>query len=429
MQNLLVHLPSKFLIAFVLLIFLGSCDKDSVLVDSDIDPGGNLNLQEVDSFVLTAITVEEKELSSDNTTDVWLGVISDTRTGLRKSQLFTELRLTQTGIDIGANAILDSAFIYFNYSEIYGPGIQALDFEVYEVLDSIEVLTNYETDDVLAIGTSPLASAIGVTLSEDGGIIKLPLESSFASTLFAQIGTANMENNTNFTDYFNGLNLQVSSTTGDAMARLNLTNVNTGLELFYRSDDPEDSVYRFQIDNQAKYFMNYQEDFMGSNVETVLNDPSNNDSELYITGFSGTKGQVEMPDLSFYADKVINYAEISFTQADYGSTESTDFPEQNNLFVYQNLYDTTFTFLTGFTTSNFTAFGGGKELVDVGGTMTNRYKFNITQYVQALSKGELETSSIYVTSLSNNNPRRIVIGGGNHPQFPIKLKILFTLTN
>lgn len=417
---------SLFLLAVIAVFY--SCEKDPSLVGSGLNPGGGLDVISIDTFDFTAFTIEEDSLNSTGVNDVWLGRTVDTRTGSMESSFYTQFRLTQTGLDLGANATLDSSFIFISYDRIYGPALQPFNIKVYEVLEEIDADAGYRSDVDLMVGSSVVAERNAVTLNENGGVLAIPLTNAFGNELMNLIGTTNMENNDNFLNYLRGLYFTVEGSASDAMIHLNLVDASTSLDLYYTSDVPTDSSYSYVIDNQSTWVSKYEADFATSDIATVLSNTSNNDEELYITAMSGTKANIQMPDLSFLNDAVVNFAEITFYQVDYDGAETDKFNENASLFLYQNLSDTSFTLLPGFTLSNFNSFGGGKELVTVDGIVTNRYSFNITQYVQDLTKNETETSSFFLTALANNDPARVVIGGGNHPTLPIKMKILFTLT-
>lgn len=425
MQILLNHLFNRnlaFLFLFSLTIF--SCEKDSQLEDSPLNPGSELTLVVSDTLPLVAYTASENPLDGKNQTVTPLGRINDARFGAMSASFYANFRLSVIGFAPGANVTLDSAYINLAYNKRYGPNSELMDIEVYELDESLVSANDYRNNATLATKPTIIGSLTSINFSADSGVVRIPLTNAFAQTLVNQFGQGTLSSNDNFQNFFKGIFVK---TTGgnDGLIHLQLTN--SSLRLFFNAPSSPDSTYSFIIDNLSTRVNKYIKNFAGSEVEVLLNDPTNNDEVLYVSAFSGTRAIVEMPDLSFLKNSIINRAEISFYEVDLDNPLATSFPSPDNLFLFLNSSDTSVQLLPGVTTNNIASFGGSKTSKTVNGISTNEYKFNITNYIQSLIDETTSINRIALSALTVNSGNRLKLGGGIHSDLPIKLKIVYTL--
>lgn len=427
MQILSSRLLSKSVLFFSLVLFvLVSCEKDLQLNDSVLNPGNELTLAVTDSTPLVAFTANEIARDGKNQSVTPLGRIVDDRFGSLSASFYANFRLTVIGFDPGANVTLDSAYLSLAYNQKYGPASSSFNIEVLELNESLVAANEYRNNSTLSTKPTIIGSLSNFTLDADSGVIKIPLTTTFAQSLVNLFGTGTLSSNDNFQNFFRGVHVRTTGG-GDALAYLQLTNTNTAINVFFTAPSSPDSLYRFLIDNQSTRVNKFERDFAGSEVEVFLNDNTNNDEVLFVSAFSGTKAVVEMPDLSFLGNAIINRAELSFYQVDLANPLATSFPAPDNLFLFLNLSDSTINFLPGVSTSNLANFGGAKTSVTVNGISTNEYKFNVTRYLQEVIDGTAQSNSLVLSALAVNSGNRLKLGGGNHPDLPIKLKVVYTL--
>ncbi|MGB1248423.1 MAG: DUF4270 family protein [Chitinophagales bacterium] len=415
------------LCGFILAIALSACEKDPKLTDSPLNPGSGIGVEQVDTFTLASYTIEEQPLNGKNRDYVQLGRIDDSRMGNTSTAFYSQFRLSVNGSELGANPVLDSVILTLAVNDFYGSFDNTMNIEIYELTEDLDPDSDYDNDVSLSTGTTLLGSAMldYDTLSQ----ISIPMTSVFGQSLLDQFNTDVMESSDNFLDFLSGVYVKIDDGSGgDGMLEIDLTNAATRLNLYFHSDNATDSLYQYVVDNQAVTANQYNTDFSGSEVEVAFNDDTDNDEELYLSPFSSSRGLVILPDMTEFADVAINYAEISFFQADYGDAINDDFPENDRIFLYLNVGDTSLNFLPGVSVNNLAAFGGAKELVSIGGINTHKYTFNITQYIQELAKEEIDNEGLAISVLSNNGANRVKLAGATHADLPIHLELTYTKT-
>lgn len=414
---------NKLILLLLPLVTLTFCEKDTNI---EGDPN-NDNLGKIDSLVLVSYSIPFEEEEALNQTNVPLGVIEDPTFGKRYASYYTQLLLTQASYELGTNAVLDSAFLEIEISDKFGPMQQAVTFNVYELTEALDNNNDYTSTTNIAYNSTVIGT-VNYTYDENNSTLRIPINSTFASNLFGQFGTSTMESNTNLLSFFKGIYIAPNNATGgDGHLKLDPTDDNSGLKLYFTSDSPNDSMYRFAITTTALRVNHYEIDLAGSEVQTALDDASNNDEELYVAGLNVSKARIAIPDLSFLQGKVINQAKLTFAQTDYGSSLNTDYEVPAYLFLYGEIdSDSSQYLLPDYSVNNPTLYGGLVELEEINGVVTNTYSYKIPRFIQRVVNEETELDYLVIQSVNYNTGERIKLGGGNHPNFPVKLEILYT---
>jgi hypothetical protein len=408
-------------VLLVPLIFMANCEKEPSL------PGvpGDDNIAKLDSIRLIAFTLAEEAKDALNEGDVVIGKLEDPRFGTSIASFYAQFRLTTTDFSPGANPILDSAFLELEVESAYGPLSNSIDFEIYRLTEALVPTNTYFSDDVLSSGSSLLGGLTGFTYNGESRI-RIPITSAFSSELFSLFGTSEAENNTNFLAYLNGLYISVNNASGgDGLIDVDATA--SSLKLYFRSDLLTDSLYTFAIDEQSLRVNQFITDLSGSELETALNDPSNDDQNVLLGGLQVSKGSVTLPDLSVLEGSIINQARLTFYQTDYGDAINTAYSVPEFLLLTGSKdNDTIVYFLADYSTTQPTRYGGIPFLADFNGSPTIAYSFSLPIFFQRLVNQETDINSLNIEVLNYNNGNRVKLGGGNHPDFPIQLEILYT---
>lgn len=415
---------NKFLLFLLALATLNSsCNKDASIEDDTINID-DLTFSKIDSFTLKTKTVIEKPLDGKNINSVLLGQIDDSRFGKAKAAFYTEFGLTKNDFDFGANPVLDSVVLVLNQTKSYGPLNSFFDINIYEISSTLNVDDSYKNNAVFNVKPNPLASVSNFKFAEDATSVRIPLSSSFGNNLVSNFGTDIMESSDNFKEFFKGMYVSVNTINGDGIVSLALRNEDTKLQVYYHSDTQTDTSYSYNISAKEVSINQYVNDRNGSAALMALeNDVMD---VCYVSSMSSFKTEITFPDLSSLKNIIVNKADLIVFQEDYGVGGSVDFSEPNNLFLFQNLGDSTVDFLPGFSLNNASDFGGSKKLVEVNGQNVNSYTFHITQYVQSLINGTAKSEKVFLNNITNNEANRIVVNGGLHATMPMSLKIIYT---
>ena len=400
-----------------------SCNKDASIEDNTIDTG-DLNLLETDSFILTSYTVEDEAVNGKNIVGILLGQTNDTKIGESKASFYSELAITKNAYDLGANPILDSVVLILDQTSSYGELNSLFDLNVYEMTSEISSSESYDNNTVLNVNSTPLATFNNYQFKTGESVVRLPLSTAFGISLISAFGTTDMESTESFQLFFKGFYVTATAVNGDGFVSLSLNNDSSKLELFYNSDTQVDSSYTFSINSSESSISQYINE--NNTSEAIIAVNSNDKEVAFVSSMSNFKTLIEFPDLTHLQNVIINQAELSVYQADYGSTEAITFPEPTKMILFQNFEDTSISYLNSYSTSNYGPIGE-KELIEVAGSNTNVYSFQITQYIQNLINKTASAESIYLLDVSSNEGNRIKLGGGNHPSLPIKLNIVYTV--
>ena len=424
MRNLLKILQLKKLsklLLFMPLFFMANCEKDPSLPGN---PGGD-KLTRLDSTVLVAFTLADKVKDALNEGDVVIGKLEDPRFGKSRASFYSQFRLTTTSFTPGANAVLDSAVLVLEVEDAFGPLNNAINFEIYKLTEVLTTANTYNSNTVLATDAALLGGLNGFVYN-DGSTIRIPLNLTFGNELFNLFGTTTTTTNDNFLAYLNGLYITLDQNSGgDGLIDIDI--LGSSVKLYFRSDVATDSLYTFAIDESTLRVNQFLTDLSGSEVETALNDGTNDDQNILLGGLQVSKGAIMVPDLSVLQGAIINHAKLSFYQSDYGNLLNTEYALPEFLLLTGSKdNDTVVYFLTDYSTSNPTAYGGTPELVSVNGMPTFEYSYDIPLFIQRLVNQETALTSLNIEVLNYNNGNRVKLGGGNHPDFPIRLEILYT---
>lgn len=414
---------NKIILLLLPLVALTYCDKDPSL---EGNPPAD-NLVKIDTFTFEAYSLPHTANNALNQTNVPLGVVSDASFGKRTASYFTQFLLTTASYELGANAVLDSAVLEIAISGKFGPMQQPVTYNVYEMTEALDNNNTYTSETNIAYNNTVIGS-VNYTYNEDETLLRIPISSTFANNLFSQFGTSTMQSNTNLLSFLKGLYIAPDNTTGgDGHIKLNPTNENTGLKLYFTSDSPTDSIYRFAITTQALRVNHYEKDLAGSAVENAFNNTTNNDEELYVAGLDISKARISIPDLSFLQGKIINQATLTIAQTDYNASVNNDYDVPVYLLLYGEIdNDSTQYLLSDYSLNDPTSYGGTPVLKEVNGVVTNTYTYKIPRFIQRVVNEETEIQYLVLQSVNFNSGERIILGGGNNPNFPIKLEILYT---
>ncbi len=419
---------NKFLVLLITVVAFFSCNKDATLVDENLN-NDLLDFEKVDSFKLKSYTIKDNTANGKNLSNVLLGSINDPRFGSSKASFYSQMSITQNAFELGSNPVLDSVVLILDQVKTYGSLNANFDLAVYRLNQEILSDETYDNSTVLNLTSPPLASLSNYKFSSTNKEVRIRLDDSFGNELINQFETTVMESSDNFKAFFNGIYVTAASVSGDGIVNFNLITDNSRMALYFSSDVLTDTVYNYVIENTDISINQYTKNSAGSEAQIEVDNGTDNEEISYISSMSNFKTALEFPDLSALNKNIVNKAQLTIYQADYGTSLSNTFPEPDQLFLFQNNNDTGLLFLPDFTIGATSLFGGSKELVEINGQNTYKYTFNITKYIQNLINGTADSETLFITDFSNNEGNRIKINGGAHPSLPIKLELLFTKQN
>lgn len=223
--------------------------------------------------------------------------------------------------------------------------------------------------------------------------LRIPLKTSLGTRLLQPTDPAALESDENFQSYFKGLKVEAGSYPMGVVA-LDLTNINSKITVYYRFDNgglADTTFYEFPVTSDCgrysrlQHFYQYATQPELQSLTTV--DTIANQSNMYLQAGAGVKTKLVLPnllDLQLSAGRIVNKAELIVPF----ELDSRYSPTTQIFIFYQNSEGTLVALPDQFSGT----IGGGLELSN------KRYRFNITQYVQKVTSGELENAPLFIVS-------------------------------
>lgn len=253
-------------------------------------------------------------------------------------------------------------------------------------------------------------------------LIRIPLANELAQRIVAASGTADLANNTNFTNFFKGFYIKGEVNAGQTGVMLNITPrvAANGMFLYYKNDTTRqrfDMVAR----NDIAYYNSFSFDYNGSPLATAINNTDTVIEENYVQAGTGVKIRIDFPYLRKLVetfDVAINKAEIEFTLVPGVASDQLPAPTTMFLIPADSL--------------NANVPGGMLDFDEryYGGELRDgKYRFGISRYVQRLlisDQPDYGLRLIPVNTVSTVN--RAVIASSNHsnPLYRPRLVLTFT---
>ena len=329
------------------------------------------------------------------------------------SQIYTSDSLSFSSLEAVGAAL------YLQVGEIYGP-IEKTDIRIYKLNKNLELSkkyysnTNteefYSSDDLISQSTEFLGDSI----------IKITLTESFAQFLTTAEDTV-MGDISDFLDFFPGIYAEMEASGEGFMNNVKITNDTTRLELAYKETGEEEvDTLEYPISStslRVNTFKHYYEEANANekNVNRFLtNDPSEDDSLLFINGPGGTRAKLLIPEKvreTFSQDtNFLARAEIELKPLI--SPESPMFSRSVGMYAYPR--DTSYVSI-----SNSQFFNGEYD------EDRNVFSCNITSYLQAYINEEVSNNRLYIQTRNFRfQPGQLILSGANHSN-PIKLRIKY----
>ena len=442
-----IHIWLLIVISF----FLHSCNNDTVIGEDLLDDE-EITVEFNDNFEMKGRTVRGDSVPTFNRRVHMLGEINDPIFGKASSDLYVGLTF-DGGIPDYEDATFDSLIFELEYdtSAFYGDKDAVFNIEVFEIEEDWAENDSLRSDQVIQTSLTPLASISKVIdpeedififdHEEDGNDtivelqprLRIRLDDAFGEALLADLESDDLDV---FRENYKGLYIRAS--VENSMIAFNFRTADnlgrSGLTMYYTAEDGDKDEYEYFVG--AETFSTFNHDYSGAEIESYFNDTMRGDEFIFIQNMAGVNAEILMPELEGFENTVINSAQIEFTVVEEGEGfEIDDFPftvnylmsrydENGDRIVVEDLRK------EGVTVANLIALHDGQvrevELDDQ--TVIKTVKFNITDYISAIiDAGETNPVLIISPVERQDSPGRIVLFGPNHPEFPAKLRIAYTI--
>jgi len=422
--------------AIFLLSFLFSCEEPDIVGMEVQPPNDKLNVEFCDTITLSAYSMEEDSIRTDETVYNLLGSNYDPVFGKNSASFYSQFRLSSNNANFGTNPGLDSIVLSFVYAGRYGDTTAQQTVKVYELAESIyQDSAYYSNRDILTTGVA-LASKTFVPDIRDsvtvGSVKQAPqLRISLDPTLgqrFLDASSASLTDNTGFLEFFKGIYVTAMPAASEgAIMLFDLLNSSSKITLYYHNDAADSLQYNFVIDeycarinhfNHSKY--QYADPYLRSEVS---GDTTKGDSILYLQSMAGLKIRIEYP----YIKNLIKNGRIAINNAnlivavDNNDASLPDYAPPPQLVLLEELDGKIRLLLDQY--EGMTYYGG------VYNSSKKEYKFNIARHIQQVVDGIKENLGLYLVVWLADRPNkanRVVLNGTKRQNGNLRLQITYT---
>lgn len=418
------------------LLFLGlsllfACKKPT-LDDDGLLPDDQLGLSYTDTFTVVAdVFIDDSVRTDELAVNLW-GAMNDPVFGKSYGGIFFELSTDRSNIDFGDTLELDSVVLTLLYSGTgYGDLTVPQNMNIYRVTEQFFQDSSYYQFDRFNTETTPLATINGYVPNFTDSLeindsvkyapgLRIRLDDALGDDILANSGQNNLASDEAFKAFLNGLYLAPDTNApGSGLVYFDIFAANSKLTLYYNDGESFD----FLINSNSGSVNNFRHDYLGTPVETVLNDGITNDAMLYLQPMAGVAVKVTIPHIdSLGKDVAINKAELVFT--DVGDTSIFASPTQ--LIFTETLSDGTEELISDlYLTTTFAGGYRGTETDDLGNTNWV-YKLNVPRYLQKVLNSGEQIGLNLLPFPTARQANRVVLGGSTHGQSPLKLRLTYT---
>lgn len=479
-----MNLRSAFILT-ILISILAACTK---IENTDIGAGlippvDNIHTFDTSLNIITQNLLDTGVVYPLRSDNLVLGRISDDPL-FGKTTAILNLELKPEFFPFRFNGIydsltLDSVVLVLGYQGIWGDSTKPQSIKVYEInqgnpkplsKDSI-----YTTRERFAHGSTPIASAtvdvrnllVSDTLKPNGEIanrnqIRIPItSSSFRQRLFKD--TTILETDSAFRSKIAGLAIEpdTASSTANSLLVVSLADTNSKLAVYYSyrltgSAKRDTSVSYFRFTPLSGFSNNIIRNTAGAQYLQYLSPGA--DSIIYLqTKPDAPYAKIRIPSLDSLPNSIIHRAELVIQQVPSNDPVMDKNFSPPALFLTLYSTDSSRKFMipggdvdfniTG--VNNFQDFGSYPFKRTVNGQEQVNYAFNLTHYVQGIVTRKNRNydmvlsapfaDNVYASESFNTvipiagtgvlNPLalgRVRVGGGNHSQYRMRLRIIYT---
>jgi len=431
-------------IAVAIFFFISGCTKiDTTTIGSGLIPpiDGVTTLEtSLDVFTDNFINSLNDSLRVYKADDHIIGIINnDPLFGKTTAETYFELKPTSYKFSFpgGASVVPDSAVLILSYKGVFGDTVVNQNWEVRELAETLKNDSAYPVSRQFAAGNVLGSKNIDITTLKDsihfgfenaGNQIRIKLTPEFANRFIKQYDST--DNNAYQSDSLFRLNFKgfavspAAGSSGNALIRINLTDTNTKLALFYNYKNPDSpnvskavSYFRFSsgsirspvpVSGSANYI---KRDYNGSPLYANVTNTNNNDSLLFIQTSPGTLATVKIPGLSSLENAIIHRAELTVYQASDPMSADMIFTPPRYLLL--SSYDSQKNVKSNIPNDFVYNSASGANVSSFGGFLTQKavpgyreakcYIFDVSRYVQGIVTRKDKNLTLLLSAPSNDS--------------------------
>ena len=446
-----MNLRKVFFLSASFLFFLSACRQDEEKLKPEF-VNNDAYSRFTNQIEVRTQTLRSDSILADQVSTGLAGIYKDSVFGTSRAALHVQPRLSTNFLTLGQpgeTLITDSVVLSLHYDGIFGDSSIQQTLEVYRIDEQLESSENYPSNTQIAIQPSILGSKTFqpdlenelriISPNSNGGIdtltvqpeLRIKLDNAFGDELLSKSGQSELENNTNFTAYFNGLKIMPpqSATVNNNEAAIlyyALTSSATKMSLYYSAvngnGDTTKRVVDFPINSSSVRFNTFEHDYSGSEVGNQLAQATPDSIFTFTQAMAGVESLISFPTLvEDFKDSniVVNKAELILPAA---GGSYAKFGYATSLIVASKDAGGNLQFIPDYFEGE-SYFGGFFDPI------TQSYRFNIGRYVQGLLNGSIQSDGLtLLLTGSAVKAERAVIFGPKNSNRQIRLNLYYSKT-
>jgi hypothetical protein len=436
-------LPNIILFFGILLLGIACADKPET-VGLDLLDQNKPFVGSDTVFELSAYSVTDDSVLSDETSVNLLGSIYSETFGRSNSSIYTQIRISSLNPEWGENPVADSVIFSLVYDGYYGNLLTEQTVRAYRILEDLYRDSTYwsnvsfdtETEE-LAVHTF-LPDLTEVPDIDTGGgtpdttflraVLRIPMDLSFADYMFG-LDTSQTSSSEAFLEAFKGIYLRndnVNAAGDGAILYFDLLDDRSNVTMYYHNDTEDSLSFRFFINlNNARvgrfeheYELSTDPNFL---AQIIDGDTTSGTENLYLHGMGGVKTEIRFTGLNDWAsetNRIINEARLII---DLEEMYDEDYEPSTSLILFQKTATGSFDFLDDQLQGEL-YFNGKYD------NAANGYFFRISLHLQSLMAGQPDLGVALFSNAKSVKATELKLHGTN-PQNPNRLRLQITYTD
>lgn len=399
---------------FIILISI-SCEEERNSLGADLMPDGDKINYYYDTTIEFIGNVYEREPYSTTNLDLYpIGVIDDYWGGVLDAKYVGQFYPEKFTDDLDVENInIDSAYFYLSLDTIFGSEENDIDLNVYRIDIPIDEDSTYYSD--FNFDNFFLMKRLISTNSKIQGdsLLSFKLDEEYYK-LFTLSGDDINSSDSVFDAKFKGIGIETNSYSNEGkMFIANFKSDYSRIVLYY--NDTLELNYNFEDGKKVGCF---NRDYNSGKVNDYLtNEDSLNDEYMFYQRINGISSKIKINDYLkvFNPDSLYTIINAELIVPIFKDENYNNYPKPNNFYLYYHDIDSDSTLVT------VEDYGAD----DYGGYYDNiaSYRFNITQHLKNLIKGEVKDSYLNIAIKDTKAyPYRVIFKSGDE----IKLKVTYT---
>lgn len=428
-------------------LFAFGCTKPTHIGGDILPDNDKLNQFFTDTISVVSVTEPDDSLPTYSQSSYLAGTLDDPVFGKSFAGFYAQIRMPSSNVDLGEDLTLDSIVLTLKYNSLYGDPTEKHSMNVFRVTEDIYFAEPYRSDHTFRYNPVPLGSKMNFTPKASpvdsveiygkmtAPHLRIRLDDSFGEDLLSQSGTATLSTQKVFNDYLKGIFVAPDTGFGysNAIMFFNLLDALSGITLYYKNAENDSLSSTFPINIYSAVANHFKHQYTNPDIVDEISGQVAFDSINYLQGMAGLRVKVKFPWLKNLGLISINHAELIITQAAHHSPDSVYLPPQiviprivadSSLPAFQALLDEAWAQILG-----SYDFGGTMETETINGKKYKRYRINILRHLQLIIQDKTDDLEMVLKVIpSASSANRIAVGGGNHPNPDLKMKLQLTYT-